>query len=89
MVQLMERIYLQCRGMGILFWIPLIGYYIIVPSAGWILGQNPLEDREMLERVTEVSYRFIPLPGGCFWYIKNILKGMEKRFCTWEKVFWD
>lgn len=26
--------------------------------AGWILGQNPLEDREMLERVTEVSYRF-------------------------------
>lgn len=61
MVQIMERIYLQCRGMGILFWIPLVGYYIVVPSAGWILGQNPLEDRDLLERITEVSYRLIPL----------------------------
>lgn len=61
MVQMVERIYLQCRGMGILFWVPLIGYYIIVPSAGWILGQNPLEDRDLLERITEVSYRLIPL----------------------------
>ena len=81
MVQLMERIYLQCRGMGILFWIPLIGYYIIVPSAGWILGQNPLEDREMLERVTEVSYRFIPLLSTWWMFLvhKEYIEGDGKE----------
>lgn len=61
MFGLLERMYLQIRGMRFLFFVPLIGYYLFIPIAAWAIGLNPIEHQTILERITQVSYRLVPI----------------------------
>lgn len=61
MLRILERFYLQIRGMKYLFLIPFVGYYVFIPLAVWSLGTNELQTFNTLVRVSDVSYSLVPI----------------------------
>lgn len=59
--RILERFYLQIRGMKYLFLIPLAGYYVFIPLAAWSLGRNEMQTFDALERVSDISYSLVPI----------------------------
>lgn len=68
--QRLERIWLQIKGMKMMFLVPLVGYFVLIPLMVWILFVNsevPLEDA-----AASVCYLLVPILST--WWVCMIQK---------------
>ncbi len=70
-----QRTYLQIKNMGILFFIPFIGYFIIIPLFSYV---DMDLDMDWIERLTEICYIFIPVLS-VFWTYLQFQSQLEEE----------
>lgn len=85
----MERMYLQCRGIGIPMLIPLLANYIIFPLTVFLFAQSA-DYRGAEEYAWELSSLFIPIMS-VWWIILVLEKSLEEQgelFYLYERAKW-
>lgn len=58
---LIQRVYLQSKNMRFLFFIPLIGYYVVIPILFHTMQINPALQLNPNDRFAEVCYSAVPI----------------------------
>lgn len=70
MEQWMERMYLQIRNMGGLFFIPFVAYYVLIPFFTYITGMHPVYNLPAIDRLSDVCYSIIPAVSVWWVYLQ-------------------
>lgn len=77
MIQILERMYLHIRQMGVLFFIPFLGYFILIPLTVCAMGLNPIKQESVMDRMTSVCYSLVPILSTWWIYLihKEFIEG--------------
>lgn len=70
MEQWLERIWLQIKGMKMMFLIPLVGYFVVIPFMVWILFVN--SELVLEDAAASVCYLLVPILST--WWVCIIQK---------------
>lgn len=69
-IRFFERIYMQIKGMRVMFFVPLIGYFALIPILSWVLSGSTGFD--INTRLSDVCYLVVPFLST--WWIYMVLK---------------
>lgn len=58
---MMERLWLQIRGMGMFFFMPFIGYFVLIPFCTAMLNLSVEDAQERYFTVQRICYQFVPI----------------------------
>lgn len=65
----MKRFWLQLKGMGIMFFLPLLGYILFIPFCVMILNKNVEETEQRFITAQQMCYQFIPILSTIWMYM--------------------
>lgn len=66
----LERFWLQIKAMGWMFFIPLVGYYCLLPLGVWAISNDP--NFILFEGIADVCYLLVPFLTT--WWLYMVLK---------------
>lgn len=66
---MIERFWLQVKGMGIMFFLPILGYLLFIPFCVMVLNQNVEEAERKFYTAQQMCYQFIPILSTIWIYL--------------------
>ena len=66
-VNMLERFWLQVKGMRTLFFVPLAGYYCLVPLGVWAMSNKP--EFVLVDAISEMCYLVVPFLSTWWRYL--------------------
>jgi len=66
-VNMLERFWLQVKGMRTLFFVPLAGYYRLVPLGVWAMSNKP--EFVLVDAISEMCYLVVPFLSTWWGYL--------------------
>lgn len=66
---MMKRFWLQLKGMGIMFFLPILGYLLFIPFCVMILNRNVEEAERRFFAAQHMCYQFIPILSTIWMYM--------------------
>lgn len=66
---MMKRFWLQSKGMGIMFFLPLLGYFLFIPFCVMFLNKDVEDLEQRFFTAQQICYQFIPLLSMIWMYM--------------------
>lgn len=57
----MKRFWIQSKGMGIMFFLPLLGYILFIPLCVMLINKDVEEAEQRFIMAQQMCYQFIPI----------------------------
>lgn len=65
----MKRFWIQSKGMGIMFFLPLLGYILFIPLCVMFLNKDVEEAEQRFITAQQICYQFIPILSTAWMYM--------------------
>lgn len=81
MINILERTALQIKSMKLLFFVPILVYYLIIPLCVYGYTRNPIGTVHLFTKFADVGYTFVPIVSiwWIFLYLREVVEGEGKE----------
>ncbi len=94
---MLERFWLQCKGMGFMFFLPILGYIVFVPFCVVMLNHSVEDAERKFYTAQQICYQFIPMLCTIWMYMfqKEYVEGegreiliLGRKISVFSFIYW-